>query len=188
MKSGLLAERGRGRPDDDLVSEVYPDVIEGHDVYDDDFYLDLEDDVQEEKIENDNTKYRINRPTHVSELEAEFIFGRDRKFEVNMKNVLPPLSTLTNMRILDTEHAKDLNERLLRTQNVSALTLRPISYFDANLKKQVDFKIEGTRQQFEVACSGWDIGAFEDDQWKNMFQTIKWEPCDGQYILYACNV
>lgn len=21
-----------------------------------------------------------------------------------------------------------------------------------------------------------------------MFQTIKWEPCDGQYLLYACNV
>ena len=76
-KSGLLAERGRGRPDDDLESEVYPGVIEGHDVHDDDFQLDMEDDVQEERNEIDNTKYKIDGPTPVSELEAGFIFGRD---------------------------------------------------------------------------------------------------------------
>lgn len=76
-KLGLLAERGRGRPDDDLESEVYPGVIEGHDVHDDDFQLDMEDDVQEERNEIDNTKYKIDGPTPVSELEAGFIFGRD---------------------------------------------------------------------------------------------------------------
>jgi hypothetical protein len=90
-----------------------------------------------------------------------------------MKNVLPPSSTLTNMRILDTEHAKDIYERLLKKQNVSALTLRPISYFDANIQEQVDFNVEGTRQQFEEICSGGEVGASEEDQWKDMFQTIK---------------
>ena len=105
-----------------------------------------------------------------------------------MKNVLPPSSTLTNMRILDTEHAKDIYERLLKKQNVSALTLRPISYFDPNLQEQVGFNVERTRQQFEEICSGWGVGASEEDQWNDMFQTIKWEPCDGQHILYACNI
>ena len=36
-KSCLLAERGRGRPNDGLDCEVYPGVIEGHDVHYDDF-------------------------------------------------------------------------------------------------------------------------------------------------------
>ena len=61
-----------------------------------------------------------------------------------MKNMLQPSSTLTNMRILNTEHAKDLYECLLKKQNVSALTLRPISYFDVDLQEQVDFNVEGT--------------------------------------------
>jgi hypothetical protein len=50
-KSSLLAERGRGRPGDDLECEVYPGVIKGHDVHDDDFQVDMEDDVQEERKE-----------------------------------------------------------------------------------------------------------------------------------------
>jgi hypothetical protein len=56
-KSSLLAECGRGRPDDDLECEVYLSVIKWHDVHDDDFQLDVEDDVQEERKKNDNTKY-----------------------------------------------------------------------------------------------------------------------------------
>jgi len=96
-KSGLLAERGRGHLDNNLQCEVYPDIIEGHDVHDDDFQLHMEDNVQEERDKNDNTKYKINEPTFVSELEVRFIFKRDREFEVNMKNVLPPSSRLTNM-------------------------------------------------------------------------------------------
>jgi hypothetical protein len=71
---------------------------------------------------------------------------------------------------------------------VSTLTLRIISYFDANVKEQMNFNVEETRQQFEEIRSGWGIGASEEDQWKDMFQTIKWEPCDDQHILYACNV
>ena len=76
-KSRLLAERRRGCPDNDLESEVYPNAIQGHDVYDNDFQLDMKDDVQEERRENDNTKYKIDGPTHVSELVAVFIFRRD---------------------------------------------------------------------------------------------------------------
>ena len=60
-----------------------------------------------------------------------------------MPNVLPPSSTLTNMRILDTKLAKYIYEHLLRKQKVSSLTLKFISYFDADLQKQVDFNIEG---------------------------------------------
>ena len=77
-KSRLLAERERGRPDDDLERELYPGVIKGHDVHDDGFQLDVEDDVQEGRNENNNTKYKIDGPTHVSEREARFIFGRDQ--------------------------------------------------------------------------------------------------------------
>lgn len=59
-KSCLLAECERGRPDNDLESEVYPCVIKRHDVHNDDFQLNLKDDVQEEMKENDNTKYKID--------------------------------------------------------------------------------------------------------------------------------
>ena len=44
-----------------------------------------------------------------------------------MKNVLPPSSTFTNMRILDTEHTKDMYERLLRQTKRVCLNLK--AYF-----------------------------------------------------------
>lgn len=66
----MLEECGRGRLEDDLEYEVYPGEIKGHDVHHDDFQLDIEDDVQEERKENYNTKYKIDGPTHVSKLEA----------------------------------------------------------------------------------------------------------------------
>ena len=52
----------------------------------------------------------------------------------------------------------------------------------------MDFNVEGLRQQFEDIRSGWSIGAYEKDQWNDMFQTIKWISCDGQHILYMCNI
>lgn len=48
LKSSLLAERGSGRADDDLEYEVYLVIIKGHDVHDD-FQLDMEDYIHEEK-------------------------------------------------------------------------------------------------------------------------------------------
>ena len=57
-----------------------------------------------------------------------------------------------------------------------------------NIGYRVDFNVEGTRQQFEEIRSGWGVGASKEDQWNDMFQTIKWVPCDGQRILYVCNV
>ena len=98
----------------------------------------MEGQVQEEMEGSDNTKYELEGPTSVDELEVGFIFGRDQELEVNMKNVLPPSSILTNMQILDTVHAKVIK------QNVSSFTLRPISYFEVDLEEQVDFKLEGT--------------------------------------------
>jgi len=65
---------------------------------------------------------------------------------------------------LDTKHTKDIYESLLKKQNVSALTLRPISYFDANIQEQVNFNVEGTQQQFEDICSDWGVGASEKNQ------------------------
>ena len=61
-KLGLLAERGRGWPKYDLECEVYQSVIEGHNVHDDDFQLDIEGEVQEKMEEIDNTKYKIEGP------------------------------------------------------------------------------------------------------------------------------
>ena len=34
----------------------------------------------------------------------------------------------------------------------------------------------------------WTIGASQDDNWRDILQKIKWEPCDAQHILHACNV
>lgn len=45
---------------------------------------------------------------------------------MNLFELLSCSFDITNMRILDTEHTKDIYERLLKKQNVLALTLRPI--------------------------------------------------------------
>ena len=105
-KSSLLAEWGRGHPDDNLECEVYPEVWKGHDVHDDDIQWDIEYDVLEITKENYNTKYKIGGSSFVCESKAWLNFGRDQNFEVNTKNVLPPLSTSINMQILDTSMRK----------------------------------------------------------------------------------
>ena len=62
-KSSLLEECTRGRLGDDFKCEVYPGVIKGHDVHDNYFQLDIENNVQEERKKNDNTKYKIDGST-----------------------------------------------------------------------------------------------------------------------------
>lgn len=52
---------------------------------------------------------------------------------MNLFELLSCSFDITNMRILDT--AKDIYERLLKKWNVSALTLRPILYFDAHFQE-----------------------------------------------------
>lgn len=55
-KLELLAKRGRGRPKDDLESDVYQGVIKGHDVHVDDIEFEWENDVQKERKEKDILK------------------------------------------------------------------------------------------------------------------------------------
>ena len=50
---------------------------------------------------------------------------------MDLANVLEPKSPLTNMRILDKRHAQEIYDHLLKRISVSALTLRPMSYYDA---------------------------------------------------------
>jgi hypothetical protein len=80
--------------------------------------------IYKKKGRKTTTQSTIDEPTPVSEPKAQFICGRDQKCEVNMKNVLPPSSTLTNMQILDIEHAKDIDECLLKKQKRVNLNLK----------------------------------------------------------------
>ena len=187
LNLAILEEHGRRRPEDDLECEDYV-VGGGHDIHEDDMdsIEDDEDIIDDE--ESGATKYTLRGPTPAAELEAGIMFGRDHKFEVEMAKVMEPSSTLTNMRILNEVHAHDIYNRILEQHSVSALTLRPVSYYDGESQTQVNFELNDTRDQFERVWKSWPVGTSDDEKLHNMMQTIMWEPCDGQHILYACNV
>ena len=62
-----------------------------------------------------------------------------------------------------------------------------MSYYDAHLQAQVDFNVVDGRNHFEKVWKNWPEGGTEE-KLEKMMRTIMWEPCDGQHIVYACNV
>ena len=63
-----------------------------------------------------------------------------------------------------------------------------MSYYDAHLQAQVDFNVVDGRNHFEKVWKSWPKGATNNEKLGKMMKTIMWEPCDGQHIIYACNV
>lgn len=182
-----MATSGTNVSEEDFEGENYS-ISPEHDIHQDDTEFMEEGSGSDEDKENDDEKYRMSGPTRVAELEAGIIQGREHEFLVNMANVVEPTSPLTNMRILDKEHANEIYIRLLKKQNVSSLTLRPVSYWDVHSKARIEFKLIGAREQFEEVWRNWPEGITDDEKRRNMMDTIIWEPCDGQHIVHACNV
>ena len=62
---------------------------------------------------------------------------------MDLANVSEPKSPLTNMRIIDKGHAQDIYDHLLKRITVSAFTLRPMSYYDAESQSRINFDVVG---------------------------------------------
>ena len=92
------------------------------------------------------------------------------------------------MRILDRGHAQEIYDCLLKQISVSALTLQPMSYYDAESQNRMKFDVVGGQDHFEKVWKTWPEGATDDEKLENMMKTITWQPCDGQHIVYACKV
>ena len=89
---------------------------------------------------------------------------------------------------MDKGHVQEIYARLLKRLSVSSLTLRPMSYFDSDLQRRVDFDVLNGRDDFEKVWKSWPEGATNKEKMENLMKTIMWKPCDGQHIVYACNV
>ena len=159
-----------------------------HDIHEDDLDFIPEEDMSVEEEEGGGTKTKICTPTPVTKLEAGIICGRQQEFMVDMAHVSEPKSPVTNMRILDRGHAQYIYDRLLKRISVATLTLRPMSYYDAQSQSRINFDVMGGRDHFEKVWKTWPEGATNDEKMENMMKTITWEPCDGQHIVYACKV
>ena len=159
-----------------------------HDIHADDTEVVVEDDGTDEEKEDMSAKFLMQGPTPVTELEAGIIQGRKHEFVVKMTNIRAATSSFTNMQILDEEHASEIYARLLKKRSVSSLTLRPVSYYDVHLGEVVDFNSRGARDHFFEVLQNWPEGSTDEEKQKNMMESIIWEPCDGQHIVYACKV
>ena len=159
-----------------------------HDIHEDDLDFILEKDMSVEEEEGGGAKTKIYAPMPVTELEAGIICGRQQEFMVDLVHVLELKSPLTNMKILDKGHAQNIYDRLLKRISVSALTLRPMSYYDVESQSRINFDVMRGRDHFERVWKTWPEEATDDEKMENMMKTITWEPCDGQNIVYACKV
>lgn len=147
----MIAEIDQAIRENDLECEPY--VVPNHDVQLQDVQLHVEDDGNNEqnalkKVTTSSVEERLNsecgrkvklrawkKVTTPSVAEIE---TRHYKLMVNMKHVVAPFFVLTIMRILNEEHARVLNNRLLK-EDLSPLTLRPISYIHAITKEKEKF-------------------------------------------------
>ena len=175
-----------------IVEDVFEDeeVPSGahHDIHEDDLDFIPEEEMNVEEEEGGGAKTKICAPTPVTELEARIICGRQQEFLVDLAHMSEPKSPLTNMRILDRGHAQEIYDCLLKRISVSALILRPMSYYDAESQSHINFDVMGGRDHFEKVWKTWPEGATDDEKMENMMKIITWEPCDGQHIVYACKV
>ena len=175
-----------------VVEDIFEDeeVSSGahHDIYEDDLDFIPEEDMSVEEEEDGGAKTKICAPTLVTELEIGIICSRQQEFLMDLAHVSELKSPLTNMRILDRGHAQEIYDRLLKRISISALTLQPMSYYDAESQSHINFNVMGGQDHFEKVWKTWPKGATNDEKMENMMKTITWEPCDGQHIVYACKV
>ena len=183
----MLGGTSRGVAKNVFEDEEDPSATH-HDIHEDDLDFIPEEEMSVEEEEGSGAKTKICAPTPVTELEAGIICGWQQEFLVDLAHVSKPKSPLTNMRIFDKGHAQEIYDHLLKRISISALTLRPMSYYDAESQSRINFDVVGGRDHFEKVWKTWPEGATDDEKMENMMKTITWEPCDGQHIVYACKV
>ena len=182
-----MGATSRGAAEDIFEEEEGPSSVQ-HDIHEDDLDFIPEEDMSAEEEEGGGAKTRICTPTPVTELEAGIICGWQQEFLVDLVHVSEPKFALTNMRILDRGHAQEIYNLLLKKISIFALTLRPMSYYDAESQSHINFNVVGGRDHFEKVWKTWPEGATHEEKLENMMKTITREPCDGQHIVYACKV
>ena len=139
----------------------------------------------------------VSLPTEV-QLDEGYIFGRDHCAKVSVSTIQPPEGPLTNQRLLNIIHAREVYE-LLKSDahhDVSYMTLRPISYLDRTNDdgsggEAVRFDGSGCRTKFLDELERWKVKVgLNDENWKErageFLEDVTWEPVDGQHILHAC--
>ena len=161
----------RGVLEDLFEDEEVPTGAQ-HDIHEDNLAFIPEEDMSVEEEQGGGGKTKICGPTPVSDLEAGIIFGRQQEFMVDLAHVSKPKSPFMNMRILDKGHAQEIYDRLLKKISVSALTLRPISYYDAESQSRINFDVVGGQDHFEKVWKTWPKGAIADEKMQNMMKTI----------------
>ena len=103
----VFAESRRDVSNDDSDGEKNSLSAE-HVIYEENTKFIVEEDGSDEEKEDGHGKYQMSGLIPVFELEAGIIQGREHEFVVNMANVREPTSPLTNMWILDKEHAIEI--------------------------------------------------------------------------------
>ena len=99
----VFAESGRDVSNDDSDGEKNSLSAE-HVIHEENTKFIVEEDGSDEEKEDGHGKYRMPGPTLVFELKAGIIQGGEHEF-MNMANIREPTLPLTNMWILDKEHA-----------------------------------------------------------------------------------
>ena len=125
-----MVTNSRGVAEDIFEGEEVPSGAH-HDIHEDDLDFIPEEDMSIEEEEGGGAKTKICVPTLVVDLEVGIICGRQKEFMMDLAHMSEPKSSLTNMRILDKGHAQNIYDHLMKRISVSALTLRPMSYYDA---------------------------------------------------------
>ena len=92
--------------------------------------------------------------TTSAELDEGYIFSRDHRAKVLISTIQPPEGPLTNQRLLNIVHAREVYKLLISEahHDVSLMTLCPISYLDRTngepRGEEVRFDEEGGRTKF----------------------------------------
>ena len=137
-----MGATSRGAAKDIFEEEEVPSGIH-HDIYEEDLEIFIpEEDMSGEEEEGGGAKTKICAPTLVTELEVGIICSQQQEFLMDLAHVSEPKSPLMNMRILDKRHAQEKYD-LLKRISVSALTLRPMSYYDVESQSRINFNVVG---------------------------------------------
>ena len=166
-----MGASSRGIAEDSFKDEKDPSGTH-HDIHESDLDFIPKEDMSVKEEEGGDAKTKICGPTLVIDLEARIICGRQQEFMVDLAHVLEPKSPLTNMRILYKGYAQEIYDRLLKKIRVSALTLRPMSYYDAESQSRINFDVVGGRDHFEKVWKTWLEGGTDDEKMENMMKTI----------------
>ena len=115
------------------------------------------------------------------------MWGRSYRFTVRLEHVRPVSHALTNQRVLNLANAHEVYRRLIGPNgaDVSALTLRPIAYVEEGTDSEISLVDLGDGLGLRHCFPRTPLDTFGSRR-AALLPRLRWEPVDGQHILYAC--